>query len=83
MLRHLRKQCHVIRSSHHNAGGGEDKSFHNRTVASREAEMTAFGEGNTTARTYSMQSVTYHGYGRGAYEMHAHRRHGRPGMRRA
>lgn len=35
-------------------GGGEDKTFHNRTVASREAEMTAFGEGNATARTYSM-----------------------------
>jgi hypothetical protein len=32
-------------------GGGEDITFHSRTVASREAESTAWGEGNVTART--------------------------------
>jgi hypothetical protein len=46
--------CDEIVASY--AGGGEDKSFHNRTVASREAEMTACEDGNTTARTYSMLS---------------------------
>lgn len=34
-----------------NFGGGEDMMFHIRTVASRDADMTALEEGKTTART--------------------------------
>ena len=32
-------------------GGLSDSIFHNRTVPSRDAEMTAFGSGKKTART--------------------------------
>ena len=34
------------------AGGGEDIIFHNRTVASLDADITVLGDGKTTARTY-------------------------------
>lgn len=35
--------------------GGGVESFQSRTVASREAEKTAFGVGKATARTYRQQ----------------------------
>jgi hypothetical protein len=34
-----------------NIGGLSESSFHNRTVPSLEAESTALGSGNATART--------------------------------
>lgn len=40
--------------------GGEDKTLlQSRTVASREAEMTSFGSGNVTARTYKIAVSTF------------------------
>lgn len=44
-------------------GGGPDIWFQTRTVPSLEAEMTAFADGNVTARTYKMNQLDEHGYG--------------------
>ena len=42
--------CEAIVAS--NMGGLSERSFHNRTFPSREAEMTALGVGKDTARTW-------------------------------
>jgi hypothetical protein len=42
-----------------NIGGLSERSFHNRTVPSLDAESTAFEDGKATARTYISEKHQY------------------------